>query len=282
MKMTRENYELLLFELLEGELSQEDAHQVMQQIEKDAFYKKEWDLMQRSVLHEDDHPVLFTKKDLLLRPTGRRIFMFTPVAKYAAAAALVLIGGWWLAKTFLLNDDSGNKITKTEETIVPSEMPVDDAVGIEDDVNYDRTAVAKNEISESKKVQRVVKVDAGGSTDQVAVIKVADPVIADLSYKTVNTLGIDNSPPEMTMIQPFNTELAILPDLVFQNDDKDGTSLREVINDGLAKVMGPLSEPKIKISRVKVSRADEKEALAFNVTFTSVAYKTNAYVQLKR
>lgn len=96
MKLTKENYEFLMFELLEGNLNESEKNVLMQEINKDAFYQREWSLMQHSVLDYDNN-VVFTDKRSLLKPEGRIIgfISFNAFAKIAASLLLVGTVGWW-------------------------------------------------------------------------------------------------------------------------------------------------------------------------------------------
>jgi len=97
MILNKDNYEFMMFELLEGNLSKEESLIVLDEIEKDAFYKKEWLLMQHTVVSPDQNLVM-PEKELLLKPVNKElIFHFSPWMK--VAASLLLIGSiifWYL------------------------------------------------------------------------------------------------------------------------------------------------------------------------------------------
>ena len=50
MKLNKDNYELMMFDLLEGNLSEADELLVMEQIEGDEFLFREWKLFKATVL----------------------------------------------------------------------------------------------------------------------------------------------------------------------------------------------------------------------------------------
>lgn len=95
MIITKENYEFLMFELLEGNLTDSEKNALIQEINKDAFYKREWALMQHSVLDNDDK-VFFTEKQSLLKPENRILayISFNAFAKIAASLLLIGTVGW--------------------------------------------------------------------------------------------------------------------------------------------------------------------------------------------
>lgn len=71
MRLTRENYEEVLFDLLEGNLSDEVAAEVRSEIAKDSFYQDEWDLISSAVLEPEE--VLFGNKKALLKTSTTSI-----------------------------------------------------------------------------------------------------------------------------------------------------------------------------------------------------------------
>jgi len=66
MKLNKENYELVMFDLLEGNLSEADELRVMEQIEEDEFLFKEWKLFKSTVLIADKD-VVYSNKNTLLK-----------------------------------------------------------------------------------------------------------------------------------------------------------------------------------------------------------------------
>ena len=67
MKMNYDNYEWLMFELLEGNLSEQDELNVIKQIEEDEFFFKEWKHFKQTKIHKDD-AIIFPNKLSLLKP----------------------------------------------------------------------------------------------------------------------------------------------------------------------------------------------------------------------
>ncbi len=96
MKLTAENYEFILFELLENNLNEEEKQEVLAEIEANAFYKKEWDLMQNTLLSADT-AVVFPQKSSLLKPAAKlyAFTQFNTLLKVAASLLLIGLPTWY-------------------------------------------------------------------------------------------------------------------------------------------------------------------------------------------
>ena len=93
MKLTKDNYELKMFDLLEGNLSAEEEHALMQEIESDPFFSQEWKLFSETVLEPE--LVTFKAKDTLLKDEKAVIVPLRTrwqIFAYAAAVAEVFVG----------------------------------------------------------------------------------------------------------------------------------------------------------------------------------------------
>ena len=88
MKLNRDNYEMVMFDLLEGNLSESDELLLMDQIEGDEFLFREWKLFKSTILVADKE-VLFTKKSSLFRED--RIAVVAMYTKWYAVAASIVI-----------------------------------------------------------------------------------------------------------------------------------------------------------------------------------------------
>ena len=91
MKLTKENYELMMFDLLEGNLSEQEEQLLLQEIESDPFFNQEWKLFSETILEPET--MVFAGKDGLLKeekaviiPLKSRLHIFS----YAAAVAAIL------------------------------------------------------------------------------------------------------------------------------------------------------------------------------------------------
>lgn len=95
MKMNYDNYEWLMFELLEGNLSEQDELKVIKQIEEDEFFFKEWKLFKQTKIHKDD-AIIFPNKLSLLKPISQAPVRTVPVFGIAASIVIaVMIGIFW-------------------------------------------------------------------------------------------------------------------------------------------------------------------------------------------
>ena len=95
MKMNYDNYEWLMFELLEGNLSEQDELKVIKQIEEDEFFFKEWKLFKQTKIHKDD-AIIFPDKLSLLKPISQAPVRTVPVFGIAASIVIaVMIGIFW-------------------------------------------------------------------------------------------------------------------------------------------------------------------------------------------
>lgn len=282
MKWTSENYEFLLFELLEGNLDAEKAEEVRREIEKDAFLQEEWKLMQQTVLQ--DEPVSFRNKKALLKPEGPRLIAFMPLVKYAAAAVLVV--SVWAGLQFYNAPDKDLASDRPVEQPVVKPMEKKMQVPVSDDVagmDYKTpepagTADNHNDGKSAKVVQAEVVLSSEPIKNNNNIDNIYKEFVRAVSPRAIS--GISGTQPVAVEIAPLNGEMAMAvnhTDPVAEIDNYNG-SLRERINQGVADLMGPFSNPK-----VRISRAGEAESkLAFNIAFTSAEYTSNTVVQFKK
>ncbi|MCB9250948.1 MAG: hypothetical protein H6605_00635 [Flavobacteriales bacterium] len=90
MKLNKENYEFLLFELLEGNLTEEDANKIKTEIEADPFYSKEWELMQQTILSPEKN-ICMPEKEAMLVAISVPAYKIHFVSVLKIAASFVLI-----------------------------------------------------------------------------------------------------------------------------------------------------------------------------------------------
>lgn len=100
MKLTKENYELMMFDLLEGNLSEAEEQALLNEIEQDPFFAKEWKLFSETVLEPET--AVFAGKDALLKDEATAVIVPIrtrwQIFSYAAAVAAVFIGVFWFAQ----------------------------------------------------------------------------------------------------------------------------------------------------------------------------------------
>lgn len=139
MKLNEENYELLMFDLLEGNLNKKDELSVMHQIEENEFFFKEWKLFKSTVLVSDED-IVFTNKQSLLKEEATATVIPKRRIWLSAAASICLIA---LVYIFW-----PNKSPQEELVILPIETsdPIDDIDTTSiDDVRIERVAELENE-----------------------------------------------------------------------------------------------------------------------------------------
>jgi hypothetical protein len=88
MKLNKDNYELIMFNLLEGNLSELDELIVMDQIEGDEFLFREWKLFKSTVLKADEE-VTYRSKNSLFKDD--KVVILPMYAKWTAVAASICI-----------------------------------------------------------------------------------------------------------------------------------------------------------------------------------------------
>ncbi len=89
MNLNSDNYELVMFDLLEGNLSEADELKVMEQIESDEFLFKEWKLFKSTVLVCSPKTV-YKGKSMLLKDEYAVLHNFGRWVAAAASVALVV------------------------------------------------------------------------------------------------------------------------------------------------------------------------------------------------
>lgn len=90
MKEINEEWQMRIFDLLEGNLSEKERQEILKQISANHVLKQEYDLMKQTYLQPE--PLLFDRKSALYKKEGGALtFIFS--RRFAAAAAVVLVFG---------------------------------------------------------------------------------------------------------------------------------------------------------------------------------------------
>ncbi len=149
MKLNKENYELAMFDLLEGNFSEEEELRIMDQIEGDEFLFREWKLFKSTVLIADKD-VTFQGKANLLKE--EKIAVMPMYNKWMAVAASVTI----LAAVFIFWPTSTPPQVATstemsphdkEEVLAGAENTVDEIEEIvKDDVELAKVVVPQKKV----------------------------------------------------------------------------------------------------------------------------------------
>lgn len=129
MKLNKENYELVMFDMLEGNLPEKEALQAMKQIEADEFFFKEWNLFKSTVLAPELN-YTYTKKDTLLKKETRIV----PMGWWLATAAACLVAGVLIFNPPQIEDSA---IAESEVVEKPIEETVIDRIEPKIDVVAD-------------------------------------------------------------------------------------------------------------------------------------------------
>lgn len=144
MKLNKDNYELVMFDLLEGNLSEADELRVMEQIEGDEFLFREWKLFKSTVLIAEKD-VVFAGKSSLLKEEEKVavIALFKPWMAVAASVAILAVAFvFWptsdapkMADTPVVEKNTTEDIVspkiESEELLVTEELVNDNSIATE-------------------------------------------------------------------------------------------------------------------------------------------------------
>ena len=164
MKLNKENYELAMFDLLEGNFSEEEELRIMDQIEGDEFLFREWKLFKSTVLITDKE-VTFQGKANLLKE--EKIAVMPMYSKWMAVAASVTI----LAAVFIFWPTSTPPQVATSTEMSPQEKEevpagvVNPADEIEEIVKDD-VELAKVVVPEKKVIKASVESNGRDNSEQ--------------------------------------------------------------------------------------------------------------------
>lgn len=301
MILDKENYEMVLFDLLEGNLSPQEEKEALALIEADPFMKREWELMQQTVLVPDTYE--FKGKDALLKKGGpTRIIAFYPLMKVASAAAILIaiIGTMiWMQrseKTDMVNSDP----KPIENVIVPqasegSGIVTDSVVDLNNDQNTSETtgiAVTPNSdvFEHVENVQIEPVITKNNPDTEINVATTEDVSLQKVELYSIPELRILDIKPAYAISDPQPTpEIEVPPSVeeptrVAANNknstrkkDRNPDSIREWLNSGVAYLLGPYKDPQLSVTR---TRDNQKPGL--NIQFSSAEYQTTTLIQLKK
>ncbi len=88
MRLTKDNYELIMFDLLEGNIPEGEVDAIVQQIDQDEFLRREWELFQATVV-QPEQEIVYTQKDDLIK-SERKIIPMGGWITIGVAASLFL------------------------------------------------------------------------------------------------------------------------------------------------------------------------------------------------
>ena len=298
MKLTKENYELLMFDLMEGNLPEQAGRELLRQIEEDPFFQAEWVMLNQTVLKPGE--VKFPNKDGLLKPVGKTIIMPAWV-RYTSYAAILVIGFLGFFRYFLRDGlRSGGEIevtaidglgTDAKETTAPeqAEMPstYTDPRGIrpmvasqgssresDDEVDSDNTEPNNPQYVASRTPEKTVvnpAFETPSSEEGLIRPEYAYEVIPakQPEYVYTYTSEGDGFTPEYSNATRPQVEWS---DNGFQLA-RAKNWIRTAANIGTNAIRNP---------SVRIARADRKENKGLDIHFKTDEYFASAFVELKR
>lgn len=165
MKLNKDNYELVMFDLLEGNLSEADELRVMDQIEGDEFLFREWKLFKSTVLIAQKDVVFAGKSSLLKEEKGAEIALFRPWMAVAASVAILAVAFifWPTSDAPQMADTHVVEKNTTEDIVSPStdvaeELLQDKSIAIETTKNV-VDAQDKNKVARAMEVKEEFPVE---------------------------------------------------------------------------------------------------------------------------
>lgn len=276
MRLNKENYELVMFDLLEGNLPDKEALQAMKQIEEDEFFFREWKLFKSTILITDKD-VVYSNKEVLLKKEIKVV----PLFKWAsiAAAACIVIGLF-----FVFPFNNGNEVAEEinpqietpviEEPIIPTEVivPIAEVVLAKEETHPLKVKAEKNVIYKS-----VVN-------EPIFVKEVEDIVVnkyEDILPVPIFTKDVIEESPEEVIVQDntpeYKSDATIIEPAVINNNPKKTinnqglrnnalafvtNSPRQRIKDKTNEILALVSNPKVKF---KPQFEDKRPSLQIEV-----------------
>jgi hypothetical protein len=124
MEINRENYEMILFDLLEGNLSEKERQDALAQIEADSFLSEEWEMMQKTILPVEE--IVFEDKDSLLKSESKKIAF--PMWRVAAAIVFLAMFSFMV---YFYSGKSGDSVNPDELVVAPDQLNHSDSSNTE-------------------------------------------------------------------------------------------------------------------------------------------------------
>jgi hypothetical protein len=221
MKKIDEALQMKVFDLLEGNLNDQEKAEVLNMIAASAELQKEYDLMSKTYLQ--DEPIVFADKSKLYRRPGM-VLAWSPMMRYAATLTVVAVCGavtWYFARQ---NTGTETTVTKTEQrgqenpeklvdslaapAAIPQNQPVfqNPKLGVEEPVVADRTADYRG-IEPIYEVKQVIREPHYSTAETRQEAEISEPEIAKVA--TTDATGIseieDTAATEVAQQMPVKT-----------------------------------------------------------------------------
>lgn len=167
MRLTRDNYELIMFDLLEGNIPDEDKQSLYEQIEQDVFFAEEWRMFQATII-EPDLSIVFEKKGKLKHHTMRPPVMMW----FSIGVAAVLIAGFMLFSLIGPDPTPSGVATSVPALTTPTAPSTpSDISTVKDDPQVEERILVKNNPSTTPK--QIVVESTSPAEDQTTVPSIA-------------------------------------------------------------------------------------------------------------
>ena len=162
MRLTKENYELLMFDLLEGNLPEADELTLIKQIEGDEFFFKEWNAFKATILPVEED-VLFEKKELLYKEEEEKTTIIPMRIFYRAAVAAAVIFALGIAffqiqkEPTVVQDDNKNPVNRTENTSPAPKDPESETASESERASMTESTAYNKEFDSDRKLHQELK-----------------------------------------------------------------------------------------------------------------------------
>ncbi|MDB9881524.1 hypothetical protein N8368_04845 [Bacteroidia bacterium] len=183
MKLNKDNYELVMFDLLEGNLSERDELLVMEQIEGDESLFREWKLVKSTILIADKEVTYYGKESLLKRELVTVVPMFTKwMAVAASICILAAVIVFWPQDKPTEIADTGKKIEVPLEKVTPDiQEPLVDDFLVQVEVENPQVTPNVNKV-----IRRPNVVEKQSSIKDVAAILAIKEAIQNIDEKQLS------------------------------------------------------------------------------------------------
>ncbi len=279
MKINKENFELILFDLLEGNLPEKDKAEVLEQIEGNKVWKKEWELLKMTVL-EADEEIVFENKAVLLKKEGAaKVIAFFPKYSAWAAAASVIFAVWFFWPNSNQSDfenvanlnTSGFKGEQTDIIDKSPEDSIEAAVIAQDNVKTKKNEPQFNQ-HKSTPTPNPLPNEITKTSDNIAV-KASKKVELENFYAIeIPSVTLLPSQRIIPVADAETTKETADSRVAFTED----AGLRKIVNRNISKALNPLKEPKLNF---KTGVKNNNPTIM--VSFSSRSYSADAQFLLK-
>ena len=278
MKLNNENFELILFDLLEGNLPEKEKAMVLDQIENNPSWKKEWEMLKLTVLEVDEEIVYEHKATLIKNGGAARILAIFPKYSSWAAAAAILIVAWmfWPMKEVPnMNNTIVSQGVEPQKENTPLVAAIDTIVtefvaSNQNNINIKSKPKVENQITETK--EEYYPIELNKTTDNVIVNQSKKVELVNNFTPEIPVVTLLLSPRIIPVSDANTTKETAESDVVYNED----AGLRKIVNSNINKALNPFKEPKFNI---KTGVKENNPAII--MSFSSRAYSADAQFLLK-